>query len=357
MSDARHTLHQHRIVAYDALRAFAIVSVVAIHALMPYRLMLPATSAVRVFDDLLHYAVPLFVFISGALVWARPWRGGPGAYTGFLTRRFAVIGLPFLAWSALYAALFLADAHDKVAAAKALPGLVLTGHVWYHLYFVPMLLAFYLLTPLTSRLAQRSPEALLVACYALRIIAGPAIAEAMRSVFGDLGWQFATHIVTHLPHMALGAWFALRQPGFSPAFKRWWPALLIGGTAVLLAASLGWHDALPIALKRLVYPAGMAATVLGMALGAFSAEAWFERDAQLWTRAGALAFGVYFVHPLFLLLVTESVQAWNGRELWLAPWFPVAVFAFACFASYNLASALSHGRHTAWLVGLPAPKR
>ena len=72
-----------RILAYDALRAFAIVTVVAIHSLMPYRAVFRPTAPVRVFDDLLHYAVPLFVFISGYFVWRRPLPNEPGAYRRF----------------------------------------------------------------------------------------------------------------------------------------------------------------------------------------------------------------------------------------------------------------------------------
>ena len=81
-----------RILAYDALRTFAIVSVVAIHSLMPYRDLLASNAPVRLLDDLLHYAVPLFVFISGALVWGRPWPSHPGAYRRFLVRRGTAIG-------------------------------------------------------------------------------------------------------------------------------------------------------------------------------------------------------------------------------------------------------------------------
>ena len=253
-----------RILAYDALRTFAIVSVVAIHSLMPYRALLPPTAPVRVFDDLLHYAVPLFVFISGYFVWSKPLPSEPGSYRRFLAKRVSVILVPYLAWSALYLALLARQTATPLSFGRG-TGLLLTGHTWYHLYFIPMLLTFYLLTPFATRIGARSPELLLVGCYLLRIVAGPSIAEAFRSAFGDLGWSYATHVMSHLPHMALGAWFAARQAGMP---KRAWFGwtLLAGGTAVLLAASLGWTAALPLAIKRLVYPGGMAATVLGIVL-------------------------------------------------------------------------------------------
>ena len=198
-----------RIVAYDALRLFAIFSVVGIHTLMPYREALPANAPIRVFDDVLHYAVPLFVFISGALVWARPWHPGPGVYRRFLRRRFVAVGAPYLAWAALYSALYVARATDRASALAKVPGLIASGHIWYHLYFIPMLLTFYVLTPLAASALKRSPELTVLAAYSLRIVLGPPITHALADVDPLLG-QYAIHVLSHLPHMALGAWFALR---------------------------------------------------------------------------------------------------------------------------------------------------
>jgi surface polysaccharide O-acyltransferase-like enzyme len=343
-----------RIVAYDALRVFAIVTVVAIHTLMPYRDLVPATAPVRVFDDLLHYAVPLFVFISGAFVWGRPLPSGPGAFRTFFSRRIAVVVVPYLAWSAVYLAL-LALTGARPLQPDRVVGLLLSGHTWYHLYFVPMLVTFYLLTPIARRVFERSPELLLIATYLLRILAGPAIARAVGTVLGDLGWAWATHVLVHLPHMALGAWFAVRHERLPR--QKWFATLLLAsGTAVLLAASLGVTDALVPALRRLVYPAGMAATVLGMALLALGFEPWLERYTPTIVLASALSFGVYFVHPVFILAVGEGVRTFASENLWFAPWFPIAVFAGITAASFWVSYVLARTR-ACRLVGVMKPLR
>ena len=235
-------------------------------------------------------------------------------------------------------------------------GLLLTGHTWYHLYFIPMLLTFYLLTPVATRVGARSPELLLVGCYLLRILAGPSIAEAFRSAFGDLGWSYATHVMSHLPHMALGAWFAARQAGLP---KRAWFGwvLLAGGTAVLLAASLGLTAALPLAIKRLVYPGGMAATVLGIVLIALAAEPRLQRWASGIETAAALSFGVYFVHPLLLLGVFSAVTARSAERLWFQPLFWLAVFAGVTAASFAISAVLARLPVGCRLVGLARPRR
>lgn len=344
-----------RIVAYDALRVFAILSVVAIHTLMPYRSVLPDTAPVRILDDVLHYAVPLFVFISGALVWARPWRGAPGAYREFVAKRLSVIGLPYLAWATLYAVLFVARSADSASALSQVPGLVASGHVWYHLYFIPMLLTFYLLTPVASRLVRRSPEILLVVTYVLRIVAGPALTHAA-SGLNPLFGQYATHVLSHLPHMALGAWFALRLPILPRLFKSAWPLMLIGGVAGLAVVSVTGLPDWPLELQRLIFPGAMAATVVGMALGAIALEPRYAIQAARLTRMGSLAFGVYFVHPVLLLLVDVGVDAGGGWP-WKHWWFAMGVWLAVSAASFGVSDLLARSRCTAWLVGVRSSRR
>jgi len=342
-----------RIVAYDALRVFAILTVVAIHTLMPYRDVLPDTAPVRVLDDLLHYAVPLFVFISGALVWSRPWKGGAAAYPRFVRRRFSAIGLPFLAWAAVYAALYVARAADALAAVAQVLGLVLSGHIWYHLYFVPMLLTFYLLTPVATPLLRRSPELTVALAYFLRIVCGPAIAHALAGLH-PLAGQYATHVMSHLPHMALGAWFALRLDVLPTWFRRAWPAMLLAGTLVLGYLTVVGTPSLPFELQRLLHPGGMALTVLGMALGAIALEPRYARWSHEVTHLGSLAFGVYFVHPLFLLVVFALAGPATAGSPWSYWWFTVLAWLTVAAASFASGELLRRGRATAWLVGLHA---
>ncbi len=344
-----------RIVAYDALRVLAILTVVAIHTLMPYRSVLPDTAPIRILDDVLHYAVPLFVFISGALVWARPWRGGKGAYREFVAKRLGVIGLPYLAWAALYAVLYVERSADGAAALLRVPGLVASGHIWYHLYFIPMLLTFYLLTPVASRAARWSPETLLAAAYVLRIVAGPVLTHAASGLHPLFG-QYATHVLSHLPHMALGAWFALRLPILPRRFTSAWPLMLAGGVISLAAVSARGLPDWPLELQRLVFPGAMAATVVGMALGAIALEPRYANRAALLTRMGSLAFGVYFVHPVLLLLVDAAVDA-NGGWPWTHWWFTVGVWLAVSAASFGVSDLLARTRPTAWLVGIRPPRR
>lgn len=307
----------------------------------------------RVFDDLLHYAVPLFVFLSGLLVWGRPWRGDSRAYRDFISRRFSAIAVPYVVWAALYSAMFMLKAADARAAVGELPGLVLTGHVWYHLYFIPMLLTFYLLTPIAARIAQRSPELLVLGAYALRLLLGPAITGLAQDAGGQLAWQYATHVVIHLPHMALGAWFALRLSSFPGWFKRSWWLLISAGLLINTGASLELYSAMERLPRNALIASGMAMLVLGIVLKALALEPLYERWSADITRAGSLSFGVYFVHPLFLLVIDLALAGMNAEKIWLTqPWFAASVWGAVTAASFAVAGLLAQRPTTAWLVGM-----
>ncbi len=340
-----------RVVAWDALRVFAIATVVAIHCFMPLRGMLPAGSVPLVIDDVLHYAVPLFVFISGALVWGRPWSSTPGAYRRFVTGRLTQIGLPYTAWAIVYLGALLATASDPVAQITRAGGLLLTGHVWYHLYFVPMLLTFYLITPLASRAIRAKPELLLVVIYVLRIALWPSLSLWLRETAPALVWSYATHLATHLPHMALGAWFAVRQHRLPSALRRLWPLVLGAGLIAVTLLAVGATAEWPAALRRLVYPLGMAATILGLVLGGFALEPRTHRVAPQIARAAALSFGVYLVHPLWLLALESLVTAAGLDTAWLSWWAVPAACLLVGSASLASASLLADTPATDWLVG------
>ena len=279
-------------------------------------------------------------------------------YRQFLGRRFVAIGLPYLAWAALYAWLYVARATDRASALAQVPGLVASGHIWYHLYFIPMLLTFYLLTPLAARALRRSPELTVLAAYALRIVLGPPITHALANVDPLLG-QYGTHVLSHLPHMALGAWFALRLDMIGPRIRRWWPAMLATGLAALAYLSASGTPAWPLELHRLLFPGAMALTVLGFALGAIELEPRYAQDARTVTHMGSLSFGVYFVHPLILLAVFAAAGPATAGSLWPRVWFPLLVWAGTSALSLLISDQLRRFRFTAWLVGLaprPRPK-
>lgn len=336
-----------RVAGFGRLRAVAILAVLGIHTLMATRPLLPPTAPQRLLDGLLHFAVPVFVFVSGALVWGRP----VDRYARFLRRRAAVVVVPYLAWSSAYLAV-LAARGDPSAVLASAPRLLLTGETWYHLYFVPMLVVFYLLTPIAWRLARRSPEVLVSIALVVNLWLGPAILSVTYGAGMTSLGNVLTHLVVHVPEMALGAWFAIRREGSLRALARSWPLLLATGLGAQTATLLGGVPQLPWFAGRLLTLVAAEAVVLGLAGACFARRGSEpERPRALGTRIAALSFGAYLVHPLPVEALQRAVAAIGWTPLWPAWWFLAGAYAIIAGASFGVVALLAGGRRTRWLVG------
>ncbi len=146
-----------RIGELEYLRGFAILAVVAVHVSVFF------TEAAR-FDTLAavnlavyigtHFAVPLFLFVSGVALTYR--YSGRYPLRLFYRRRFLTIGPPYLLFSGLYlllpaaGLLFLTGATGLPSSDAAVTAF-LTGTAHYHLWFFILIAQFYLLFPLIMR--------------------------------------------------------------------------------------------------------------------------------------------------------------------------------------------------------------
>ncbi len=340
-----------RTPGYDVLRIIAILAVIAIHTLMVYRGVAGAAAPVILIDQMLHFAVPVFFFVSGAVIWGRPFAGGGVAYARFLRGRASRVVLPYLAWSAVYL-LLLASRQGWLPVLQASPLLILSGRTWYHLFFVPALLLLYLLTPLASPLAQRWPGWFVLAAYALRLGAASFVAALVRGADGASLWSVALTVTVHLSEMALGAWFAVRIRDVLPNIRRWWPALIAAGGALLLMRLLSaLPPDLPRPLTQTVVPLGTALEVLGLAGLCFALTA-DRAGGSVVRRTAALTYGVYLSHPLTALAWNGAVAALGWEALWRTPWFALVAFACIAAASFAVSALLARRPMTAWLVGL-----
>ncbi len=339
---------------FDVLRLFAMIAVVATHVMMVYRVPDAPVSAVTLVDALLHFAVPVFFFVSGALVWGR-YTGRTGTeYASFLRRRSATVAAPYLAWSALY--LTIAGLRgDWVYWVTHTPLLVLTGRSWYHLYFVPVLLLFYLLTPIAAPLMRRWPELTVAVAFIVRLTLLPSATEFADRVGGPMLVTFTAVAVTHLSHMALGAWFARRSRQILPFLRSWWAVLLIPGMLLVAGDALGATTRID-AVAGMAVPAGMALVVLGLAGIAFKLRLT-QPQAAFTARAAAYSFGVYLLHPAIVLAWRTAVTSADGSAWWNSFWFALLSATVITVASVAASALLARNRSTAWLIGHHATSR
>lgn len=349
--DAQKPQHMTRLAGYDFMRLIATVAVISIHVLMVSRgdgnasAMLPA-----LFDRSLHFAVPLFFFVSGALIWGRYRNDTPVAFARFMGGRASRVLLPYLGWSVLYLAIS-ALRGDAARVVGRAPELLLWGKAWYHLYFVPAIMLLYALTPVIAPAARRQPATVFAATVIVRALAAVLLYGPVKNLGDPLFYTLFVAVTTHLPDVALGAWFALRIDVARPRIERWWLGLLGAGTILVTLPAL--LSGLPRGISYASPPLGMALDTLGIAGLAFRIRV-DDRGKRTVAALSDLTYGVYLGHPMLVLAWTVATQALGLGRLWGYSWFLVTEIAAVSAISFLITAVLARTRHGAWLVGLRA---
>jgi len=317
---------------YDLLRVAAAVAVVGIHALAAFataeRASGDPSGLLFWLDQVLFVAVPLFLFISGALTWGKREPMGDAAYRRFMGRRLRFVGIPYLAWTVIYFALLplLGEPAPGSAAiaVERFTHMLVNGTAFYHLYFVPLLLVLYSLTPIARALMVRSPELFVLAVIAVRVWLAPEIVLVIRGGTLEIAEPLITNVLVYAPYMATGAWFALRRPRVEPVLVRAWPLPLLVGIALLAVqaprlAGPAWGAE---ALRAAEYGA-ITLAILGLTGLAAVLAARYEALRPVGRRLAVLTYGVYLLHPLILRLAQQAV---GGPDAFAAP--PAALAAW-----------------------------
>jgi surface polysaccharide O-acyltransferase-like enzyme len=132
----------------DAAKAIAISAVIIVHGAYFFTTEEPETlpAAVRIFNNLFRFAVPWFLIVTGIVL-------APHVSTGkdifrFWSRRFFIVGIPYLGMTLLIAFAMHADASTALS-------LLATGKASVPYYYVLVLLQCYIFFPLLSPLRQK----------------------------------------------------------------------------------------------------------------------------------------------------------------------------------------------------------
>ncbi|MBK5211841.1 MAG: acyltransferase [Coriobacteriia bacterium] len=374
-----------RILAFDALRVFAIILVLGIHTLMTSRELDWRPSYIGNFDTWLHFAVPLFVFVSGALVWGKPW--GDKKFVPFIKGRLKRVGLPYLFWSAIYITLLFCGTPGNKAiygeqynwrlliATKEsffnimgrIPGYLLSGHSWYHLYFIPMIITFYILTPLFARgmrAFKGSAELIVLCACAVKTMAWPYALRYLNDVGNPFLTSYATHIFQYLFFMALGAWFMIRfgklAGAHSAKFQRVESERSIAAESAVKGTTLPAAAIFTDIFKQSKPAQAMVEIYKNLNLGIFIALAFALEP--LWARvkkpliaASSLSFGVYYIHPLFVLVAQRASLLLSSNatmhDFWIRWPCLIAVWIFLIVTSFGVSYLFSKSKYTRWLIG------
>ncbi|MDN7011682.1 acyltransferase [Methanoculleus sp. FWC-SCC3] len=361
----------------EYMRGFAPLAVVAVHISMNYT-RIPAVNLLALVNVFIyvaaHFAVPVFVFISGWVLAAR--YSGDYPLRGFYRRRARTILLPYLFFTALYlmvtveGTIGFAGVPSPEMAAEAL----LLGTAAYHLWFFVLIIQLYLLFPLIMRGYDRFDRSgaalfLLLALLFVQILwnAGAHLAGAFA------GTEWYTVLIrlfpSHLLYFVLGIHAARYTDGCRSALcslpAAWIlaaagaGALLIGGiwaATVLRYGSISGATLAVFCIYRILEPFYYVPVIAALVLAAWRLDERGGRRAAASRLFGEHSYGIYLVHPL---VIAAGAAAWTSLTgLSWADWetYPV-IFAAAAVVSYGAVRHLSRVPYAGWLLGEPRVRR
>lgn len=316
---------------FDWTRSFAAFAIIWWHAL--------EAPALLPMKPVMTFAVPYFAATAVFFACRSGLSPAPGrgmrAYAG---QRFWRLYVPFLAWTALYALLRIAN---HVALNGAWPhlsyNLLWTGSA-HHLWFLPFVLMLTLVGHGLGRLLAPSAVARGLGAAVCLALALAALAVLMLGVTVDGGDYTLGRTLTALPASlaAVALCLALGPTGVD-ALRTGWV------TALGLAAALACPG-----LTLLVDPGSQHALANAGGLGLFLFSFGRLLPAVAWVRRlGELAFSIYLAHILFVEGMQDVLSA--VLKVPVSPGRDVAVFLFASVCSTLVALLIQRVRGLRWL--------
>jgi len=297
--------------SFDAFRGLAIIAVVAIHAAFPgLSWRYSATGKWNFFFlvaclQLLVFAVPAFVFISGYWMSKKPIKS-LADYKTFLIKRFSRIFVPYLFWSLIllgYPTIKTHTVNVREVIFKLLTGGACAGY-----FFIIMLAQLYIITPLLQYMNRKRYGLILV--LILNIIS--VLALYLSRVYNIIG-----HTPAALPFYS---WIIFYEIGllagerggkvFTPQKMRLFilPAILaslliseLEGMILLLR-----YDNLGFATK---YSSLLYST--SIIFGFLFLREYFRHWPKFLVSIGNYSFGIYLIHMFILGRVANVFQKIN----------------------------------------------
>lgn len=344
-----------RLLYADLLRVAATLAVVTLHISAGWIASVPVTSQAwavfNVYDSLMRWCVPVFVMLSGMFLLDPKKNVTPGS---LLLRHIPRIVIALLVWSAAYAAagLLLGGGFSLNAFLSALRD-VLWGKLHYHLWFLPMIVGLYLVTPVLRAFVRGASRGdfhwffLLVFLFAMVFPTLLALRPSqtlttwlgrlnVRLVLGYVGYYVAGY---YLKTYTLGriAEFVIYALGLGGA------AVTVWGTA-LLSHRAGESV---FALYDYFAPnvAAMAVAVFVLfryVLGVSEERSRRQRVVGL----SSITFGIYLCHDLFIMLLRHfGVSTLSFAPALSVPLLSLGVFLCAAALAWLISKIPLAGRY------------
>lgn len=269
--------------------------------------------ALRAAEQLITFAVPAFLFVSGYFVAFVSGRN-PGASWPMVAGRLKTLLPPYVLWTVLIVTARGLEGHavspsvyaEQIAFGRAAPPF----------YYVPVLIQLYLLSPLLVWAVKRDWKRVLIAAALVQGL----VQFARYPILLGWDWTWASWVSQHapawfFPHLVF--WFALGiAAGLQPAmFANWltrWARVLPWLMVALgVAALVEWEVLQQLTRREWLNPTTTLVDGLysGVSILAFLAVLHARVPARRQLDAvGERSFGLYLIHAPVLELIARSMH-------------------------------------------------
>lgn len=306
-----------RLREFDEIRAFAALSVIAIHTTAPY---VTTETPGFIWNQLMRYAVPLFIILSGFLLYYADRKKEHISYGPFIKKRVTKIFIPYVIWTVFYTCFKMRDAwiaHGTDALPDVWDAVLLylpDGSAFVHLYFLIIMFQLYLLYPWLRLWVRRAPAQALIVSFLLTFLAQT--------------WAYIhdiTKIGMQIPYVTriFPVWLFFFMLGMYTAHhkERWERRLKQGG--IVLAIS--WFIAVLLLLADSystgTYGASIKPTVVFYTIASYflfyflcmQRKRIHTGDGGFVLWLSAQSFLVFLLHP-FVLTMLRLWPRWYGED-------------------------------------------
>lgn len=344
-----------RLMYADLLRVAAAVAVVVLHLSGGWMDQAGVNTldwaVLNFYNSLTRWCVPVFVMLSGMFL-LDPRK--KLSLSALFRRHILPIAAALLVWACFYACLTHTIHRGPFTLSGYLEALktVLWGKLHYHLWFLPMILGLYLITPILRAFVRGAERRdfhwffLLTAVFALTLPAVLALRPSqtlsawvnrldVRLVLGYTGYYVAGYY--------------LKTYALSPGARR---AIYLAGLLGAAGTVWGtWYLSRSAGVQTLALYSYFTPNVAAMAAAVFAAfRSLPERraDAPLCRRAvrlSPLTFGIYLCHDIFIsLLRTLGISTLSFSPILSVPALSALVFLCAAALAWGLSRLPVAGR-------------
>ena len=300
----------------DIIRTVAIILVVLIHVFSeflnyPKALNTPDWWIADVLNSGARIAVPLFIMLSGMLLLHSEKKY---TFKEFFTKRLSKIGIPILAWPIIYFIWKAWFGHSQYSVYSIIRDYI-NLNIYYHLYYLYIIIALYFLTPIIKAAITNAPKELKQYFTGLTLLFSLVLTAA--SYFLQININLSTIFTVFIPF--LGYYLVGDYIRHKTLSKKELYLYLVSFLVLMIATALGtrWHMSyvFDVGLGKHSVDYGKyfydytSITVAAMSIMAFvMLHTVSEKikninnsrlSAFIMSFAGT-SFGIYLVHPLIL---------------------------------------------------------